>query len=235
MKISINCMLLFFFLFIQFSISFIQLTFNLSVIMIDFNSSIMISSVSASASVDFDFVNMTFIESFNAAVKTAFELMLDVNKKIIRKRTSLRKKQQMIQWLIEIILERELFVIQVKRRFWVRVNFVYDEEKLYRNFDRFHQHRREIMIEIELWDLIIIIHNSFEHVEQNFTFKEIKFNYYDVNRDEMLFLIKLCEICQRKHQSRFKKSLISIVFKIFFQRVQMNLIDMRAIFDRSWI
>ena len=189
------------------------------------------------ASVDLNSATLTAIESFNVAVKTIFELMLDAHKDITKKRTFLREKQQMIQWLIEINFFKKLFVFQVKRRFWVRANFEFDVEKLYRNRDKTHQQRRKMMIENELWNFVCTTHNSLEHVEQNSTFKEINMNYYEINRNEVIFLIKLCEICQRKHHSRFKDSLIFIVSIKMFERVQMNLIDMRSIFDRDmcWI
>lgn len=93
---------------------------------------------------------MIAIEPFNAAAKTDFGLMLDAHKDIIRERTSLRERLQMIQWLTEDNPARGLTAADAKRRSWVRSNFVYDVRKLYINNDRAHQHRKKVLTENEL-------------------------------------------------------------------------------------
>ena len=49
--------------------------------------------------------------------------------------------------------------------------------------------------ESELFKLVIKIHDNLNHADQNLIVKIIKIDYYDITRDEMIFLLKLYEMC----------------------------------------
>lgn len=117
---------------------------------------------------------------------------------------------------------------EAKRRSWTRTNFIVRNRKLYRLADRTHPELREVIPEPQIWDIIIQNHNSLGHAGQDPTAKAINRAYYGITRDEVIFLIKLCEICHRKAPSKSKDPLKNIISTEVFERVQIDLIDMRS-------
>ena len=59
--------------------------------------------------------------------------------------------------------------------------------------------------------------------------------YYGIARDEVFFLIKLCEICHRKAASKSKGPLKPIISTRLFERIQVDLIDMTATPDGDYV
>ena len=98
---------------------------------------------------------------------------------------------------------------------------------LYRKPDKTYQ-QRKVLAEPEIWDAIIGIHNSLGHAGQDPTAKAIHTTYYGATREEVIFLIKLCEICHRKAHSKSKGPLKPIISTAIFQRVQIDLINRRS-------
>ncbi len=49
-----------------------------------------------------------------------------------------------------------------------------------------------------------------------------------MSREEVVFLVKLCEICHRKTNTKSKGPLVPIISIKLFERVQIDLIDMRS-------
>ena len=88
-----------------------------------------------------------------------------------------------------------------------------------------------MIAEQKLFNVVVETHNSLKHIDMNLTVKEIERQYYEIKREEVLFLLKLCEICQRKTVSRSKGPLKFILSSRVFERVQINLIDMLISFD----
>ncbi len=93
--------------------------------------------------------------------------------------------------------------------------------------DKTHE-AREVIAEPEILDAIIATHNSLGHAGQDVTAKNVGQSYYGVSREEVVFLVKLCEICHRKAHSKSKGPLVPIISTKLFERVQIDLIDMRS-------
>ena len=53
-------------------------------------------------------------------------------------------------------------------------------------------------------------------------------SYYGMICEEVVFLVKLCEICHRKAYSKSKEPLVPIISTKLFERVQIDLIDMQS-------
>ncbi len=96
--------------------------------------------------------------------------------------------------------------------------------KLWRNPDKSHE-AREVLAETEILDAIIATHNSLGHAGQDATAKNVGQSYHGVSREKVVFLVKLCEICHRKAQSKSKGPLIPIICTKLFERVQIDLIN----------
>lgn len=87
---------------------------------------------------------------------------------------------------------------------------------------------REVLVEAEILDAIIATHNSIEHAGQDATAKNVGQSHYCVSRKEVVFLVKLCEICHRKAHSKSKGPLVSIISTKLFERIQIDLINMQS-------
>lgn len=59
-------------------------------------------------------------------------------------------------------------------------------------------------------------------------------DYYGVTRGEVVFLIELCEICERKAGSKSKGPLKPTVSLKIFERIQRDLLDMRSTPDEKY-
>ena len=71
------------------------------------------------------------------------------------------------------------------------------------------------------------MHNSIEYASQDATAKNIGQFYYGVSREEVVFLVNLCEICHNKAHSKSKGLLVPIISTKLFECVQIDLINMR--------
>ncbi len=170
------------------------------------------------------------IEAFKKQVKIAFGLMLETSCETSRERISLRKLQQMIGWLMELLPQRGVSEKDAKRKSWTRTNFDLVNRVLYQKLDKTHQ-KQKVFAALEIWDAIIGIHNSLGHTGQYLTAKAILTTYYEATREGVIFLIKLCEICHQKANSKSKRPLKPIISTAIFQRVQIDLIDIRSTSD----
>ena len=141
--------------------------------------------------------------------------MLENTRETSRERVTLGRRQQMIGWLAELLPQRGGSEKDAKRRSWTRTNFDLVIRVLYRKPDKTHQ-QRKVLAEPEIWDAIIGIHNSLGHAGQDPTAKAVHNTYYGATREEVIFLIKLCEICHRKAHSKSKGPLKPIISTAIF-------------------
>ncbi len=136
----------------------------------------------------------------------------------------------MIDWVTKTVQQRGLVEKDTKRRSWTKSHFFYQNRKLWRNPDKTHE-AREVLAKPEILDTIITIHNSIGHAGQDATAKNIGQSYYGMSREEIVLLVKLCEICHRKAHSKFKRPLVPVISTKLFERVQIDLINMQSIPD----
>ena len=95
---------------------------------------------------------------------------------------------------MELLPQRGVSEKDAQRRSWTWTNFDLVNRVLYRKSDKTHQ-QRKIVAELDIWDAIISIHNSLDHTGKDSTAKAIHTTYHRVTREEVIFLIELCEIC----------------------------------------
>ena len=165
------------------------------------------------------------IGAFNEKPKIAFGLMLETTCETSRERISLGQLPQMIGWLMEPLPQRGVSKKDAKRKSWTQTNLDLFNRVLYRKPGKTHQ-QRKVFAEPEIWNAIIGIHNSLGHVDQDPTVKANHITYYRASREEVIFLIKLYEICHRKTNNKSKRPLKFIISTAIFHRVQIDLIDM---------
>ena len=175
------------------------------------------------------------IQPFNTQARQAFHLMLDSRKNQSRERVTNSEKYQFIRWLTESIPERGFNAADGKKRAWIKTEFEYDQNVLWKLSGRVFKERRRVISEDLIWDIIITIHNSLGHAGQQATANKINSLYYRIAGTETFFLIKLCEKCHRKAFSKCKGPLKSIVTTRLFERVQIDLIDMKSTPDGEYV
>ena len=143
--------------------------------------------------------------------------MLESTCETSRERITLGQRQQMIGWLTELLPQQGVSEKDAKRRSWTRTNFDLVIRVLYRKPESSGR----------AWDLGCYYRYSqlTWPCRPDPTAKAVHSTYYGATREEVTFLIKLCKIC---HQSKSKGPLKPIVSTAIFQRVQIDLIDMRS-------
>ena len=155
------------------------------------------------------------IEAFNKQVKFGFGLILETTCETSRERIYLGQRQQMIEWLMKLLPPRGVSEKDTKRKSWTWTDFDLVNRMFYRKLDKTHQ-QRKVFTEPEIWNTIIGIHNLLGNVGQDPTAKAICTTYYGATREEVIFLIKLCEICYPNANSKCKRPLKLIISTAIF-------------------
>ena len=175
------------------------------------------------------------VEPFNSGAHEAFTLYLENRRPMARERVTASEKLEFISWLTERWPDKNLSEKQKKKRLWVKEGFLVENGKLYRHTTKRFEDPREVITEEKIWDTVVTVHNNLGHAGQEITSKRILQQYYGIARVEIIFLLKLCEICHRKASSKSKGPLKSIITKRLFERVQVDLIDMTATPDGDYV
>ena len=176
------------------------------------------------------------IEPFGQASRAAWELYMAQNAgKRGGERTTVLQKNQYIHYL-RCFYEKGLSAEEAKKRSWVLKSFelmeTREETKLIRKPTEQFKRPREVKSDRELADIIIDRHISLGHAGQNATVAAVLHDFYGVTREEILALVRHCAICARTRASNSKGPLIPIKSSRVFERVQIDLIDMRH--DPDW-
>lgn len=151
------------------------------------------------------------ITSFNNETWVAFSLMLDRSRASSQEGLSLVEYQQMLDWITDAGPQKVLTDKEAKRKSWTKVNFHYQDRKLWQNPHKHHSEARQVLAKPEILDAIVTIHNSIGHAGQEATAKNVSQTYHFVTCEEIIFVIKLCEICHWKAPGKSKGSLKPII------------------------
>jgi hypothetical protein len=106
-------------------------------------------------------------------------------------------------------------------------NFHLIDEKLYRNPDIAHKEPRYVALESEALDLIISEHLQLLHAGRDKVWASVQQKYYGISRQEVAFVLKLCKNCVLNRPATTKAPLVPIISSQAWERVQIDLIDMR--------
>ena len=89
-------------------------------------------------------------------------------------------------------------------------------------------YRQVLRIE-QIFDAILESHQRSQHAGHNKTFALVKQRYYGISRDEVIWLLRLCNICLQSRPSNTRAPLEAIESGYTLERVQIDLLDMRAV------
>ena len=186
--------------------------------------------------------NVAQINPFNSESKRAWHTWMEAREDSSRERLDNKEIQQFIRWLNDEPSwesginydDKKQRKADMKKRSWVKENFYVSGNILWRKADKKHPEPRKVLAYTELADVIIETHVRLGHAGHNPTCAAVLKDYYGLVRDEIIELLRRCEICSRKHASKSKAPLINIKSTNIWQRVQMDLVDMRHDPDREW-
>jgi hypothetical protein len=99
--------------------------------------------------------------------------------------------------------------------------------KLYRNPDIKFKALRYVVPESEAFDVIANEHLQLLHAGYIKTWAMVQQKYYGITRQEVAYVLKLCKNCALNRPVTTKAPLVPIVTERAWERVQIDLIDMR--------
>ncbi len=137
----------------------------------------------------------------------------------------------MLDWITNAALQKLPTDKEAKWNSWTKVNFNYRDRKFWQNSDKHHFEVREVLAGPKILDAMVTIHNSIRHAGQDATGKNVSQTYYCVTHKEIVFFIKLCEICHRNANSKSKGPFKPIISTKPFERVRIDRIDIRSTSD----
>ncbi|KIN08866.1 hypothetical protein OIDMADRAFT_48707 [Oidiodendron maius Zn] len=99
--------------------------------------------------------------------------------------------------------------------------------KLFRRPDSMFLNLRYTVPESEVFDTIANEHLQLLHAGQIKTWAAVQQKYYGISRQEVTFVLKLCKNCALDRPAATKAPLVLIISRRAWERVQIDLIDMR--------
>ena len=120
------------------------------------------------------------VEPFNSRAREGFLIHLLSRKDLSRERTDLPAKHKYIRWLTELVPERGLDATEAKLRSWVKANFLYERNKLWKLPGKRFTYKREVISEEAIFETIVNVYNSSGHCGQEATAKKVNDEYYGI-------------------------------------------------------
>ena len=99
--------------------------------------------------------------------------------------------------------------------------------KLYRRPDSKFPEPRYVVPESEIFDTVANQHLQLLHTGKNQTWEAIQERYYGIKRGDVEFIVKRCKNCTFNRPSVTKAPLVPIIINRAWERVQVDLIDIR--------
>ena len=97
------------------------------------------------------------------------------------------------------------------------------------------QNGRTLVIrENEVFDKIISIHNRLQHPGYKITHQALKEQFYGISREDVEWIIKHCILCAQNSANNSQAPLQPVQSTCILDRVQIDLVDMRATPDGNY-
>ena len=168
------------------------------------------------------------INPFPNDVRTAFQAYIqseDGSRTGNRERIILAKQQRIYTFLNSPHIKAiDAFDARLKHR--ALTEFHITRDKLYQNSNTTHK-ARYVVQESEVFDLIINEHLQLLHAGRDKVWATIQQKYYGINKHEVAFILKQCKNCTLNRPNTTKAPLVPIISGRAWERVQIDLIDMR--------
>lgn len=113
-------------------------------------------------------------------------------------------------------------------------NFALQDGQLYHLGGAKSNLRKVIMMD-DVWEFVWPLHVQGGHMGRDKTWAEVRDKYYGITKEEVAWIIDHCELCNQNRPSTTRAPLTVISSSNPFERVQVDLIDMRAEPDGMYI
>lgn len=166
------------------------------------------------------------IVPFPSDVHIAFQAYIQSPEYVNRERIPYSKWRQMHIFLDNPALKPENPTdSNLKHRALIEFQLI--NNRLYRLPDKTHKEPRYVVPESEAFDIIVNEHLQLLHAGRDKVLAAIQQKYYGISRLEVAFILKLCKNCALNRPAATKAPLVPIVSGRAWERVQIDLIDMR--------
>ncbi|KFY81192.1 hypothetical protein V499_00018 [Pseudogymnoascus sp. VKM F-103] len=172
---------------------------------------------------------ITSINPFPYDVRTAFEAYISSPTYYNREQFSHQKWSQ-----IRTILEDPTAFTphnkeSINLKHHTLSSFKLVNNKIYKQSDKRSdkQHLRYVFQKAEVFDVIAQEHLKLLHAGRNKVWPIIRQKYYGIKREDVEFILKRCKNCTLNRPNTTKAPLVSIISGRAWERVQIELIDMR--------
>lgn len=168
----------------------------------------------------------TAISPFSTTARQAFDVFLAGYTS--RYRISRQKRANIISWLTDT-QRTPVNQTEHSQRHYAVHNFRYDAgtDILWALSSEKHQGERQVVVQEEILRIIEQEHLLSKHSGRDTTWTSISKTYYGIARQEVIYLIKQCEVCCRKAANQSRGPLTPIISTELFERIQVDLIDFR--------
>jgi hypothetical protein len=168
------------------------------------------------------------INPFPNDVRTAFQAYIqseDGSQTGNRERIILAKQQRIYTFLNSPHI-KAIDAIDARLKHRALTEFHITCGKLYRNSNTTYK-ARYVVQESKVFDLIINEHLQLLHAGRDKVWATVQQKYYGINKHEVAFILKQCKNCTLNRPNTTKAPLVPIISGRAWERVQINLIDMR--------
>lgn len=166
------------------------------------------------------------INPFPNDIRIAFQCYIQAPGYINRERIEYSKWVRLHHFLDNPNLKPESQTeSRLKHRAYAEFELIHD--KLFRRADSRFRNPRYVVPESEVFDIIANEHLQLLHAGQTKTWAAVQQKYYGIKREDIDFVLKRCKNCALNRPAATKAPLVPIVTGRAWERVQIDLIDMR--------
>jgi Integrase zinc binding domain len=166
------------------------------------------------------------INPFPNDTRIAFQSFIQGPGYINRERIDYAKWRQLHIFLDEPNLKpQNQAESRLKHRAYAEFELI--NKKLYRKADAKFPNPRYVVPESETFDIIANEHLQLLHAGQTKTWAAVQQKYYGIKRQDIEFILKRCKNCALNRPAATKAPLVAIITGRAWERVQIDLIDMR--------
>ena len=166
------------------------------------------------------------VNPFPNDIRNAFQSFIQSPNYINRERIAYAKWRQLHLFLDDPDLKPQSQT-ESRLRHRAYTEFELIHKKLYRKADSKFPNPRYVVPESETFDIIANEHLKLLHTGQTKTWAAVQQKYYGIKRQEIEFILKRCKNCALNRPAAAKAPLVPIITGRAWERVQIDLIDMR--------
>jgi hypothetical protein len=170
---------------------------------------------------------ITSINPFPNDVRTAFEAYISSTTYYNREQLSYDKWEHICAILQNPTAFKATYTEAKNLKHCAQSDFELINNKLYRKSNVRYSNARYVVQKAEVFDIIAEEHLKLLYAGRNKVWPIIEQQYYGIKREDIEFILKRCKNCTLNRPNTTKAPLVPIISGRAWERVQIDLIDMR--------